>query len=142
MDFPLPGYTRTTHSWDLSGRGTTGAADAQGTPAQSHTSPRILLYEDYKKNAFEVRGVAGVARGGDGGAGGRVRATRHAPGDGMSLERGRLIRLRVGEGYHKSRRSSRDTYPESHSTKHTSIQEMPLKCAVWQTSQEAARKGG
>jgi hypothetical protein len=36
----------TTHSWDLSGRGTTRAEDAQGTPIQSHISPSILVYED------------------------------------------------------------------------------------------------
>ena len=29
-----------------SGRGTTRAEDAQGTPTQSHTSPSILVYED------------------------------------------------------------------------------------------------
>ena len=31
----------------LSGRGTTRAEDAQGTPTQSHISPSILVYEDY-----------------------------------------------------------------------------------------------
>ena len=31
---------------ELSGRGTTRAEDAQGTPAQSHISPSILGYED------------------------------------------------------------------------------------------------
>ena len=31
--------------WDLSGRGTTRADDAQGTPAQSHISSSILAYE-------------------------------------------------------------------------------------------------
>ena len=30
----------------LSGRGTTRAEDAQGTPSQSHVSPSILVYED------------------------------------------------------------------------------------------------
>jgi len=30
----------------LSGRGTTRAEDAQGTPTQSHISPSILVYED------------------------------------------------------------------------------------------------
>ena len=30
----------------FSGRGTTRAEDAQGTPAQSHISPSILVYED------------------------------------------------------------------------------------------------
>ena len=34
------------NSWDLSGRGTTRAEDAQGTPTQSHISPSILVYED------------------------------------------------------------------------------------------------
>jgi hypothetical protein len=29
-----------------SGRGTTGAEDAQGTPIQSHISPGILVYKD------------------------------------------------------------------------------------------------
>jgi len=29
-----------------SGRGTTRAEDAQGTPTQSHISPSILVYED------------------------------------------------------------------------------------------------
>jgi len=37
-----------THSWDLSGRGTTGAEDAQGTPTQSHISPSLLVYEDQR----------------------------------------------------------------------------------------------
>ena len=32
---------------DLSGRGTTRAENAQGTPTQSHISPDILVYEDY-----------------------------------------------------------------------------------------------
>jgi len=40
----------TTHSWDLSGRGTTRAEDAQGTPAQSHISPNVLVYEDNVRN--------------------------------------------------------------------------------------------
>ena len=31
---------------DLSGRGTTRAEDAQGTPTRSHISPSILVYED------------------------------------------------------------------------------------------------
>ena len=30
----------------LSGRGTTRAEDAQGTPTQSHISPSILVYEE------------------------------------------------------------------------------------------------
>ena len=30
-----------------SGRGTTRAEDAPGTPTQSHISPSILVYEDY-----------------------------------------------------------------------------------------------
>jgi len=37
-------------------------------------------------------------------------------------------RLRVGalrEGYHESRRCSRDTYPESYITKYTSIRRLP-----------------
>jgi len=36
----------TTHSRDLSGRSTTRAEDAQGTPTQSHISPSILVYEE------------------------------------------------------------------------------------------------
>ena len=32
--------------YDHSGRGTTTADDAQGTPTQSHISPSILIYED------------------------------------------------------------------------------------------------
>ena len=35
-------------STDLSGRGTTIAEDAQGTPTQSHISPSILVYEDQR----------------------------------------------------------------------------------------------
>ena len=31
----------------VSGRGSTRAEDAQGTPTQSHISPSILVYEDY-----------------------------------------------------------------------------------------------
>jgi len=34
---------------DRLGRGTTRANDAQGTPTQSHISPRILVYEDYRQ---------------------------------------------------------------------------------------------
>jgi len=30
----------------VSGRGTTRAEDAQGTPTHSHTPPSILVYED------------------------------------------------------------------------------------------------
>ena len=37
----------------LSGRGTTRAEDAQGTPTQSHISPSILACEDY---TFMVHG--------------------------------------------------------------------------------------
>ena len=33
-------------SWGPSGRGTTRAEDAQGTPTQSHKSPSILFFED------------------------------------------------------------------------------------------------
>ena len=36
-----------SHSWDISGRGTTRAEDAQETPTQSHISPSILVYEEY-----------------------------------------------------------------------------------------------
>ena len=36
----------TTHSRDLSGRGTARAEDAQGTPTQRHISPSILVYEN------------------------------------------------------------------------------------------------
>jgi len=36
-------------STDLSGRGTTRAEDAQGTPTQSHISPSIQEYEDYRQ---------------------------------------------------------------------------------------------
>jgi len=32
----------------LSGRGTTRAENAQGTPTQSHISPSILVYGDYR----------------------------------------------------------------------------------------------
>jgi hypothetical protein len=42
----------TTHSWDLSRRGTTRAKDAQGTLTQSHISPSILVYED---NTFDAK---------------------------------------------------------------------------------------
>ena len=38
--------TPPTSMWDLSGRGTTRAEVAQGTPTQSHISPSILVYED------------------------------------------------------------------------------------------------
>jgi len=47
--------------WEGSGRGTTRAEDAPGTPTQSHTSPSILVYEDY---VVDLEGVLGdvVAR--------------------------------------------------------------------------------
>ena len=35
------------HSRDLSGRGTARAEDAEWTPTQSHTSPSILVFEEY-----------------------------------------------------------------------------------------------
>ena len=52
---------RTTHSWDLSGRGTTRAEDAQGTPTQSHISPSILVYKD-DVGCTLLRGAAGTGR--------------------------------------------------------------------------------
>jgi len=36
-----------------SGRGTTRAEDAQGTPTQSHISPSILVYEDNKEDTSD-----------------------------------------------------------------------------------------
>ena len=39
------------HNWVLSWMGTTRAEDAQGTPAQSHISPRILSYEEHTKGS-------------------------------------------------------------------------------------------
>ena len=36
----------TTHSRYFSGRGAVRAEDAQGTPTQSHISPRLLVYEE------------------------------------------------------------------------------------------------
>ena len=33
-------------AWDFSGRGAARAEDAQGTPAQSLVSPRLLAFED------------------------------------------------------------------------------------------------
>ena len=48
-----------------SGRGTTRAKDAQGTPCQSHLSPSILAYEDYwiptGEPSTAVHGVSCVA---------------------------------------------------------------------------------
>ena len=58
----LPLGMWTTLSWDLSGRGTTRAEDVQGTPAQDHISPSILVYENYSRNPFEVRCVAARER--------------------------------------------------------------------------------
>ena len=51
LNLNYSGYEITTrmlycHSWDLSGRGTTRAEDAQGTPTQNHTSPNALVYAD------------------------------------------------------------------------------------------------
>ena len=37
-------------------KGTTRAEDAQGTPTQSHISPRILVYEENTTARMEVRG--------------------------------------------------------------------------------------
>jgi hypothetical protein len=51
------GRRGTTHSWDLPGRGTARAEDAQGTPTQSHTSPSILLYEDKTIKKMKSVGV-------------------------------------------------------------------------------------
>jgi len=48
----LGGIALLWHSWnftyarDLSGRGSTRAEDAQGTPTQSHISPNIQVNED------------------------------------------------------------------------------------------------
>jgi len=53
-------------STDLSGRGAARAEDAQGTPTQSHISPSILVYEDYKgrrgTSASVVSSGAGQSR--------------------------------------------------------------------------------
>ena len=38
------------NGFSFSGRVTTRAEDAQGTPTQSHISPNILVYEDYRVN--------------------------------------------------------------------------------------------
>jgi len=43
---------------DLSGRGTTRAEDAQGTPTQIHISPSILVYEDKSIKLFPPRSAA------------------------------------------------------------------------------------
>jgi len=44
----------------IHGRGTTRAEDARGTPAQSHTSPSILVYEDDHVSMFSKQvGMSG-----------------------------------------------------------------------------------
>jgi len=43
----------------VSGRGTTRAEDAQGTPTQSHISPSILVYEDKKGLRMSARVMSG-----------------------------------------------------------------------------------
>ena len=43
------------HTRGTSGRGTTRAEGAQGTPTQSHISPSILVFEDEKSLAGRVR---------------------------------------------------------------------------------------
>ena len=53
-------HGHTTHLWDLSGRSTTRAEDAQGTPTQSHISPSILVYEDQLEVRRYPRALAGV----------------------------------------------------------------------------------
>ena len=42
----LHSHAKIKVGWFISGRGTTRAEDAQGTPTQSHTSPSILVYAD------------------------------------------------------------------------------------------------
>jgi len=60
IDSGLVGSTdfHSSHPQGHSGRGTTRADDAQGTPTQSHTSPSILVYEDtctmWSSDAFPV----------------------------------------------------------------------------------------
>ena len=45
-----------------SGRGTTGAEHAQGTPTQSHISPSLLVYEDDLRRALRGSEGGGSAR--------------------------------------------------------------------------------
>jgi len=55
----------------LSGRGTTRAEDAQGTPTQRHVSPRILVYEDKNThhtqvmNTHRALGSSGIGKAGE-----------------------------------------------------------------------------
>jgi len=71
MGYPIPGYSRNPFEDSCvaashevidsglvgSGRGTTRAEDAQGTPTQSHISPSILVYEENPGNRQEPRGT-------------------------------------------------------------------------------------
>ena len=60
------GVAGDTGSWGISGRGTTSAEDAQGTPTQSHISPSILVYEDYQSVAGALGASEDGLRGVDG----------------------------------------------------------------------------
>ena len=43
-----------TAALESSGRGTARAEDAHGTPTQSHTSPRILVYEEKLADVYRA----------------------------------------------------------------------------------------
>ena len=54
-------------SWGLSGRGTTRAEDAEGTPTESHVSLSILVYEEKSGTVFlGGGGMLGSEEGGKG----------------------------------------------------------------------------
>ena len=46
LEIQVRPYDTVSYNPYLSGRGTTRAEDAQGTPTQSHISPSILVYEE------------------------------------------------------------------------------------------------
>jgi len=54
VDFQATDRRRVGWLTGFSGRGTTRAEDAQGTPSQSHISPSILVYEEYLTVDFQA----------------------------------------------------------------------------------------
>ena len=98
------------------GRGATRAEDAQGTPTQSHISPRILAYVRLRRRFEPIKYYESLIE-------------RFWWSDEMAVDY-IYIYIHAGssdfgtrEGCRESRKCSMDTYPESYIIKYTSIKE-------------------
>ena len=118
----------------VSGRGTTRAEDAQGTPTQSHTSPSILMNKDrhVKRGCVEACCVADVPGGS---------ASNLGLEDSKDTPLNTCDRLRVGEVSRGEKMALRGTDSELFNTEYTLVYEVDvdvLRHLAWQTCQVPA----